>query len=50
MAAVREHVWPLVASGRVRPLVSRAFPLEQARQAHEYFDSGSHVGKVLLTL
>lgn len=50
MAAVREHVWPLVASGKVRPLVSRTFPLEQVRRAHEHFDSGSHVGKVLLTV
>lgn len=50
MAAVREHVWPLVAAGRVRPLVSRTFPLEQVREAHEYFDSGSHVGKVLLSM
>lgn len=50
MAAVREHVWPLVAAGRVLPLVSRTFPLEQVREAHEYFDSGSHVGKVLLSM
>ena len=50
MAAVREYVWPLVASGQVRPLVARTFPLEQVREAHEYFDSGSHVGKVLLTV
>lgn len=50
MAAVREHVWPLLASGAVRPLVSRTFPLDQVREAHEYFDSGSHVGKVLLSM
>ena len=50
VAAVGQYVWPLLASGQVRPLVSRTFPLEQVRQAHEYFDSGSHVGKVLLTL
>ncbi|CAL8896643.1 NAD(P)H quinone oxidoreductase [Kocuria varians] len=50
MAAVREHVWPLVASGAVRPLVSRTFPLDEVRAAHEYFDAGSHTGKVLLTL
>ena len=50
MAAVREYVWPLVASGQVRPLVARTFPLDQVREAHEYFDSGSHVGKVLLTV
>ncbi|MDO4919243.1 NAD(P)H-quinone oxidoreductase [Kocuria sp.] len=50
MAAVREYVWPLLVSGQVRPLVSRAFPLDRVREAHEYFDGGSHVGKVLLTV
>ncbi|RLZ03306.1 NAD(P)H-quinone oxidoreductase [Kocuria tytonicola] len=50
MAAVGEYVWPLLTSGQVRPLVSRTFPLEQVREAHEYFDGGSHVGKVLLTV
>ena len=50
MAAVREHVWPLLASEAVRPLVSRVFPLDRVREAHEYFDSGSHVGKVLLSM
>lgn len=49
MRQVHEHVWPEVAAGRVRAVVDRAFPLEQADQAHEYFDSGSHIGKVLLT-
>ena len=50
MEGVREHVWPLVASGAVKPMVDRTFPLEQAAAAHDYFDSGVHVGKVLLTL
>ncbi|CAM3259780.1 Quinone oxidoreductase 1 [Arthrobacter ulcerisalmonis] len=50
MSAVRDAVWPLVSDGRIRPLVARSFPLEQVRAAHEYFDSGDHVGKVLLLL
>ncbi|GAB4100919.1 NAD(P)H-quinone oxidoreductase [Sinomonas halotolerans] len=50
MSAVREHVWPLVADGRVKPLVDRTFPLAEVVAAHEYFDSGEHVGKVLLTV
>ncbi|MGK7223309.1 NAD(P)H-quinone oxidoreductase [Kocuria flava] len=48
MAAVGEHVWPQVAAGRIAPVVNRTFPLEEAAQAHEYFDSGTHIGKVLL--
>jgi NADPH2:quinone reductase len=50
MNAVRDAVWPLLADGRIRPLVARSFPLDQVRAAHEYFDSGDHVGKVLLVM
>lgn len=50
MDAVREAVWPLVTEGKVRPLVARTFPLDQVQAAHRYFDSGEHVGKVLLLM
>ncbi|MHA7293024.1 NAD(P)H-quinone oxidoreductase [Arthrobacter sp. HLT1-21] len=50
MAAVRDDVWPLVASGAVKALVDRTFPLEDAAAAHRYFDSGEHTGKILLTV
>ena len=49
-AAVVEHVWPLVADGRVRPIVDRTMPLEEVRAAHELMESGEHTGKILLTL
>jgi putative PIG3 family NAD(P)H quinone oxidoreductase len=49
-AAVAEHVWPLVAQGRVRPIVERTIPLEEVRAAHELMESGEHTGKILLTL
>ena len=47
-AAVRERVWPLVESGRVRPVVHRRFPLSQAGEAHRLMESSTHVGKLLL--
>ncbi|MCG2622913.1 NAD(P)H-quinone oxidoreductase [Arthrobacter sp. I2-34] len=50
MRAVAEHVWPLIASGEVAAQVDRSFPLAEAAAAHEYFDSGDHVGKILLTM
>ncbi|HEY1154971.1 MAG TPA: zinc-binding dehydrogenase, partial [Arthrobacter sp.] len=50
MTAVRDAVWPLVADGRIRPLVAKTFPLDQVSAAHRYFDSGDHVGKVLLVM
>ena len=49
MAQVHEQVWPQVASGQIRAVVDREFPLEEAAQAHEHFDSGTHIGKILLT-
>lgn len=50
MAAVRKNVWPLVESGQVKTQVDRTFDLAEVAQAHEYFDSGSHTGKVLLKI
>lgn len=50
MAAVLEKVWPLITNGIVKPLVDRTFPLAEAAAAHEYFDSGQHSGKILLTV
>jgi putative PIG3 family NAD(P)H quinone oxidoreductase len=50
VAAVREHVWPLVASGQVKPVVHRTFPLAQAADAHRELESGANIGKVVLLL
>jgi zinc-binding alcohol dehydrogenase/oxidoreductase len=43
-------VYDLVASGRVRPVVDRAFPLAEAAAAHEYLENGQQFGKVVLTI
>ncbi|QIQ03758.1 NAD(P)H-quinone oxidoreductase [Streptomyces liangshanensis] len=48
VAAVRENVWPLVAEGRVRPIVDRTLPMAEAAEAHRVLESSSHVGKILL--
>ncbi len=49
VAAVREHVWPLVESGVVRPVIHSRVPLEKAADAHRELEASGHVGKVLLT-
>jgi putative PIG3 family NAD(P)H quinone oxidoreductase len=49
VASVREHVWPLIESGQVRPVVDRILPMEQAAEAHRLVEASSHVGKVVLT-
>ena len=48
VAAVREHVWPAVEAGEVRPVVDRVLPLEDAAQAHRVLESSAHVGKIVL--
>lgn len=48
VAAVREHVWPLIEQGRVRPVIHQRFPLEQAAEAHRLMEESSHIGKILL--
>jgi len=46
--ALREKVWPLLASGQVRPVIHQVFAGEQAAQAHELMESSTHVGKIVL--
>ena len=48
VAAVREHVWPMLEDGRLRPVVHAEVPMAEASRAHELMDSGSVLGKVLL--
>jgi putative PIG3 family NAD(P)H quinone oxidoreductase len=48
VAAVREHVWPLLTTGIVRPVVHAVLPMTEAGQAHDILDASSHIGKVLL--
>lgn len=48
-ADVTEVVWPMYADGRVRTAPTRTFPVAEAAAAHEYFDSGDHRGKLVLT-
>ncbi len=50
VAEVVEHVWPLLESGAVRPVVDSCFTLQRAAEAHRRVESSQHVGKVLLTL
>jgi putative PIG3 family NAD(P)H quinone oxidoreductase len=47
-AALRREVWPLLESGRVRPVVYRTFPLADAAAAHRLIESSEHIGKIVL--
>ena len=48
VAAVREHVWPLIADGHVRPVVDRELPMHDAAEGHRVLEESGHIGKVLL--
>lgn len=48
VAAVAEHVWPLLAGGHVRPVVDRELPMPEAAEAHRVVEASGHIGKVLL--
>ncbi|MBG0853834.1 NAD(P)H-quinone oxidoreductase [Streptomyces spinoverrucosus] len=48
VAAAREHVWPLLDAGHVRPVIDRELPMPDAPDAHRLLEESGHVGKVLL--
>ena len=47
-AEIERMAWPWIEAGRVRAVVDRTFPLDQAAQAHAWLESGRHEGKVVL--
>ncbi|MGW3548630.1 NAD(P)H-quinone oxidoreductase [Janibacter hoylei] len=49
VAAVREHVWPLLDDGAVRPIIQGSHPLDRAADAHRELEASGHIGKILLT-
>lgn len=46
--ALRRAVWPLLARRKMKVIIDRIFPLEAAQAAHDYLESGQHIGKVIL--
>jgi putative PIG3 family NAD(P)H quinone oxidoreductase len=48
VAAVRDHVWPLVSAGKVAAIIDRELPMSQAPQAHQAMAASEHIGKILL--
>ncbi|MDA8370138.1 MAG: NAD(P)H-quinone oxidoreductase [Nocardiopsaceae bacterium] len=50
VSGVREHVWPLVEEGTIRPIVDQTIAMPRAAEAHRVMESSTHVGKIVLTL
>lgn len=50
VAAVRKHIWPAIADGRVRPIIDQILPMTEAAQAHRIVEASTHIGKVVLAV
>ena len=46
--SLRKHVWPLIESGRIKPVIHSQFPAAEAAKAHALMESNQHVGKIVL--
>jgi NADPH:quinone reductase len=46
--SLRERVWPLIATGQVKPVIERVFAAADAAAAHALMESSQHVGKIAL--
>src|SRR5688572_24780993 len=47
---IAQTVWPYVEGNRLKPVMDRSFPLEQAAEAHARMEAGDHIGKIVLTV
>ncbi len=47
--ALLREVWPLIETGRIKPVVDRTYPLAEAQAAHKRMAGSEHIGKILLT-
>jgi NADPH2:quinone reductase len=48
--AVEDHALPLLAAGKVKPVIYKTFPLKDAAAAHALMETSAHIGKIVLTL
>jgi NADPH2:quinone reductase len=47
--ALRTHVWPLIESGAIKPVIHSTFAAADAAKSHALMESNAHVGKIVLT-
>jgi len=47
---LQKQVWPLLESGKIKPVISATFALKNAEKAHHLMESGQHIGKIILTV
>lgn len=47
-AELRERIWPLIATGKIRPVIHAKLPLSEAAEGHRILQRATHLGKILL--
>lgn len=48
--SLRREIWPLIAAGKIKPVIDSTFPLAAAAKAHARMETSAHVGKIVLTV
>ena len=48
VAETHANVWPMIAAGKVKPVIFRTFPLGEAAAAHALMETSAHIGKIVL--
>lgn len=48
--ALQENIWAALAQGKIKPVIDRVFPFDQAEDAHQYMMAGGHMGKIILSI
>jgi NADPH2:quinone reductase len=46
--SLEKNIWPLLASGKIKPIIYKVFPASQAAEAHSLMESSQHIGKIVL--
>ena len=48
--AIEAKVWPLIADGKLKPVIDSTYPLSEAAAAHTRIDDPYHIGKIVLVV
>ncbi len=48
--ALKENIWPLFESGKIKPVIFKTLPLDKAAEAHKLMEASAHIGKIVLTV
>jgi putative PIG3 family NAD(P)H quinone oxidoreductase len=48
--ALKQNIWPLFESGKIKPVIFKTLPLAQAAEAHKLMEASTHIGKIVLTV